>query len=110
MKDFHDIWLLSEEATIDGTSLYDSIAITFKSRGKKIPFETPVSLTQAFAMTKHRDWQALLRRANVGNATPTDFVEVVNQLYDFLEPVLDPVRTGAGFEAYWTQENQWQQW
>jgi hypothetical protein len=60
-------------------------------------------------MVKHRDWQAFLRRANVGNATPADFVEVVNQLFDFLEPVLDAVRTGAGFEAYWTPENQWQQ-
>jgi hypothetical protein len=60
-------------------------------------------------MAKQRDWQAFVRRANVDNVTPTDFVEVVDQLYDFLMPVLDSVATGTDFAASWTLGNHWQQ-
>ncbi len=107
MKDFHDLWLLSTEASIDGAALYDSIKTTFKSRHTGIPMNTPVSLTPEFAKAKQRDWQAFVRRANVADSVPSDFVEVVEQLYDFLTPLLEAVRKAEGFSVSWLS-NRWQ--
>jgi hypothetical protein len=109
MKDFYDLWLLSTEAKIDGSSLYDSITTTFKSRGTEIPTGTPVSLTQEFARAKQQDWQTFIRRTNVGDSTSSDFGEIVRRLYDFFMPILEAVRIAKGFSASWSSDHQWQQ-
>ena len=109
IKDFHDIWLLSTTAKIDGTALYDSIVITFKNRGTEIPLESPVALTPAFAMSKQRDWLAFIRRTNINDTAPANFVDIIEQLHDFLIPVLVAIRIDAGFSAQWTPDkNSWE--
>ena len=109
MKDFHDIWLLSTTTNIDGSSLYDAIVTTFKSRGTKIPHETPIALTPTFALSKQRDWQAFINRTNINDTVPSDFGEVIKQLHDFLMLVLDASQEETGFPVQWSPDkNSWQ--
>lgn len=107
MKDFHDLWLLANEAAINGASLYDSIKTTFKTRGTEIPIDIPVSLTQEFAKAKQRDWQTFIERANVEDSIPSNFSEVVEKLSDFIMPLLKAIRMAEGFSKSWSN-NRWQ--
>ena len=49
MKDFFDIWLLSQSFPFDDDRLARAIAATFERRGTEIPAELPDALTSAFA-------------------------------------------------------------
>jgi hypothetical protein len=49
MKDFYDIWLLSQSFSFDDDRLARAIAATFERRGTEIPAELPDALTSAFA-------------------------------------------------------------
>lgn len=49
MKDFYDMWMLSEQFPFDGASLSAAIAATFERRGTAIPEGVPTALTDDFA-------------------------------------------------------------
>lgn len=49
MKDFYDVWLLSQSFPFDDARLARAIAATFKRRGSAIPVKLPDALTSAFA-------------------------------------------------------------
>ena len=107
MKDFYDVWLLSIEATIDGSMLHEAIKTTFKSRSTKIPNETPLALTDEFAQDKQKEWAIFIKRANIETSNATDFMDVIEQLNHFFMPVLDAISAKVGFTAIWTSQNHW---
>lgn len=107
MKDFYDIWLLSVEATIDGSALYESIKVTFKSRSTKIPNETPFALTHQFALDKQKEWAIFVKRSNIKTSKATNFADVIKQLNHFFMPVLGAINAKTEFSAIWTSQNHW---
>jgi len=50
MKDFYDLWVISEGMKIDGPTLVEAIHVTFARRQKDIPAELPIALTDEFSM------------------------------------------------------------
>lgn len=53
-------------------------------------------------------WEGTYRkRANVGDSIPFNFVEVVEQLNDFLMPLLEAIRMAELFSKSWSN-NRWQ--
>lgn len=105
MKDFYDVWLLAQETTIDGSALYQSIRTTFENRNTSIPVETPLSLSDAFAEEKQRQWRAFIRRDDVD--VEPDFTKIIATLRDFLLPVLDAARSDVDFGATWKPAKHW---
>lgn len=85
MKDFYDVWALSNAYTFDGDGLARAIAATFKRRHTAIPAERPDALTEAFANdpAKQRQWEAFLRGIE---AEPVALVKIVEDLTRFLMP------------------------
>lgn len=59
MKDFYDVWLLSEKHQFDGVTLASAIAATFARRGTPLPADTPLALSEHFAhdQAKQAQWQ-----------------------------------------------------
>ncbi len=49
MKDFYDIWMLSQSFSFEDDRLAQAIAATFARRKTKIPTELPAALTRIFA-------------------------------------------------------------
>ena len=88
MKDFHDIWFLSQRFEFDGPTLRKAIDATFARRQTNLP-PLPEALTDAFANdpTKQVQWAAFLRRNGL-TGLPGRFSEVVDVLRTFFEPVL----------------------
>ena len=68
MKDFFDLWAISEAFDFDGALLARAITNTFERRGTPLPSETPVALTAEFAEAKQAQWAAFLRRTEIALA------------------------------------------
>lgn len=64
IKDFYDIWLLSQNLKFQGEVLSEAIKTTFENRRTSLPSGLPSALTAQFAgdVTKINLWNAFLRK------------------------------------------------
>ena len=85
MKDFYDIWLLSQSFRFDDDRLARAIAATFERRGTPIPAEIPDSLTQAFAEDEQKrgQWSAFLDNVALD---PGSLAHVIATIAEFVVP------------------------
>ncbi|VVT24548.1 nucleotidyl transferase AbiEii/AbiGii toxin family protein [Rhizobium sp. EC-SD404] len=85
MKDFYDVWVLSQSFSFDDDRLARAIAATFARRGTALPTEPPDALTPAFAddEQKQKQWHTFVENVAVD---PGPFVQVLASLCDFLMP------------------------
>lgn len=91
MKDFHDIWVLSQSYEFAGDGLAQAIAATFKRRKTELPAELPDALTAAFASdpAKQQQWTAFVQgiEAEMGSLPA-----IVDALAAFVMPHADAAR------------------
>jgi predicted nucleotidyltransferase component of viral defense system len=85
MKDFYDIWLLSQSFPFDDDRLARAIAATFERRETEIPADLPDALTPAFAEDeqKQRQWNAFLENVAL---RPGSLPEVIEGVAGFIMP------------------------
>ena len=102
MKDFYDIWLLSELFNHDFKTLNQAIMNTFNRRDVSLPTTVPESFTREFFQSKIKQtqWNAFCRK-NKLQKSPENFESAVMRIRDFLLPVFLlpetlPVRWRAG--------------
>ncbi len=102
MKDFYDLYVLSEVRDFEGALLVSAVAATFRRRATELPSAVAVGLTAAFAeqSAKQVQWTAWLRRRGL-RAIPADFAAVVRRVAAFLQPVIDAAREGAEWSPRW---------
>ena len=110
MKDFYDIWLLSEIFVFDGAELQQAIARCFERRGTHLSAEMPDALGPGFyAETERQDlWRAYGRQGGLFNAPPHDFEKVGNRVHSFLGPVYASILTGDTFDLHGPAAGPWQ--
>ena len=85
MKDFYDIWLLSQSFPFDDDRLARAIAATFERRETEIPAELPDALTPAFVEDEHkqRQWNAFLENVALH---PGSLADVIAGVAGFIMP------------------------
>lgn len=85
MKDFYDIWIISQSHEFNDDRLARAIKATFERRKTEIPGEAPFALTREFAndVDKQRQWDAFLRNVT---ASPGSLQDVIDALAAFLMP------------------------
>lgn len=108
MKDFHDMWLLSQRFNYSGSVLREAMTRTLKTRGTNIP-PRPAAFTPQFVEEKQEQWQAYLRRMNE-TAAPSDFRLIMAQVRAFVEPVLHSIDSSASFDSNWDAPGPWRNW
>jgi hypothetical protein len=91
MKDFYDIWLLSELFDHDYSILRQAIGNTFARRKMPWPAKIPDAWTTQFATSpiKSTQWNAFLRK-NILHSAPANFSHVIARIAMFLNPVFFP--------------------
>ena len=91
MKDFYDVWLLSELFDHDFSTLRQAVLNTFERRQIPFPATIPEAFTVSFAesATKRIQWDAFCRKSKL-QETPESFESVVTRMRDFLSPVFFP--------------------
>jgi len=108
MKDFFDLWAISQTFSFDGPVLAKALAATFDRRRTAIPTDTPVALTPAFAedAAKQAQWQGFLRRTAPAMA-PGPFTEMQAKVAAFVLPPVQALATGRPFEGKWVVGGPW---
>ncbi len=108
MKDFFDVWLLTYEATIDGSILQQAIRMTFQNRSTQLPDGFSLQFSQSFAEDKQRQWQAFMRREKMESGEVNNFAQVIQRLNEFLLPVVDAMQKHVEFDDVWIPEKGWE--
>ncbi len=108
MKDFYDIWLLSQQFDFDGSVLSNAIARTFARRKTQI-VAAPTALTEVFAndTQKQTQWRAFLRKSRLTDS-PAVLPDVITLLAPFLLPVAQAIVVGLAFNQTWKAPGPWQ--
>jgi predicted nucleotidyltransferase component of viral defense system len=108
MKDFWDLWLLSQHFDFDGKTLAEAIVKTFSTRHTAIPAD-PIAFTPAFIRDaqKAAQWKAFLRKNRMVNI-PDNFEEVVEYVSIFLKPLVDSLVNDKPVPATWKVPGPWQ--
>ncbi len=109
MKDFYDIYLLSQARNFDGLVLEKAITTTFNNRRTEIPHETPVPLRDSFSALKKASWHQFIKRASIQGDEVIDFHEIIAPLRTFLLPPLQAAAVGELFLMDWKAGKAWKQ-
>src|SRR5262249_24420094 len=91
MKDFYDIWLLSQQFDFEGSVLSNAVTRTFAHRKTQI-LAAPTALTAVFAgdVQKQTQWRAFLRKTRLNDA-PSALPDVIAVLASFLIPMAQAI-------------------
>ncbi|WP_372502331.1 nucleotidyl transferase AbiEii/AbiGii toxin family protein [Tistrella mobilis] len=108
MKDFFDLWAISETFSFEGPILAQAVAATFDRRRTTIPTDTPIALTPAFAedAAKQAQWQGFLRRTAIA-MVPGSFAELQGKVASFVLPPTHALVAGKAFERKWDTGGPW---
>lgn len=107
MKDFFDVWMLSQTGGFQGEELCRAIARTFHRRGTPLVAD-PVCFGATFAASpaKTAQWQAFVRRGRFAEPVPA-FTDVVVAVAAFLRPVCSALLAGQRWTATWQAGGPW---
>ena len=110
MKDFHDIWALSESFPFDGGRLHDAVARCFERRETAWTAESPDALTTEFCTDSDLQsrWQTYLRAGAFRTHPPARFEEISKTVRSFLGPVRDRILSGGSLDEHWPAGGPWQ--
>ena len=104
MKDFFDIRVIASTMALDGDLLTQAIRATFERRKTAISHD-PLSLfSGGFVQNedKQTQWQAFLGKNSIEDAS--SFIEVMQDLQRFLEPVYQAIADEKPYPYQWSQE------
>jgi predicted nucleotidyltransferase component of viral defense system len=107
LKDFFDLWLLSQEVNISGRTLVKAIEATFRTRNTDIPLSSPDFLSSDFADKKNQEWERFLKRCMFDLTVYPSFSAVLSILKDFLLPVMHAALNNAPFDCIWIAGESW---
>lgn len=109
MKDYYDIWLLSQQFDFDGATLMRAIEGTFRRRGTMLPNEVPIGLSREFVSDagKLSQWQAFVRRSRL-DSKEINLEQAVNVIAAFILPPSRAATESKAFALGWPKGGPWQ--
>lgn len=109
MKDFYDIWALSQKYSFDGPSLQEAITATCARRKTAISSEAKIFSNEfSEGSDKNAQWSAFVGRSTIADA-PGDFVEVMAAIRRFLLPIALASEKNSSFQTTWPEGGPWQE-
>jgi len=107
MKDFFDVYKLSQDFSFDRETLRAAIESTFARRKTAIPEETAQVFTKEFSddPTKRTQWEAFSRRT--GGLLEVGFEQVIHGIADFITPVFGAIINTEEFRLIWKTKHGW---
>ena len=110
MKDFYDVWALSQTFAFDGPVLQEAVARCFNRRGTPWSPERPEALTPAFYSNPQLQnyWTGYGSRGALIHHPPSAFEEIGDRIQSFLGPVRDSILADEPFDMNWSPGGPWQ--
>ncbi len=107
MKDFFDIWVLSQHYGFAEKDLAAAIRATFARRGTQIESDPPCfSGNFVGSPAKNAQWTAFVKRSRV-EPVPAGFDEVIEGVRAFVQPVAEAVLLGLDRDRRWEPPAGW---
>ena len=106
LKDYFDIWLLTNAFVFDYDLLNEAIQKTFERRENELPVNIPVGLTAEFFQDaiKQSQWNAFLKKVSPSRK-PANLQTAVERITDFLKPFIFTPSTSF---IRWLPDKGWQ--
>ncbi|MFQ6007254.1 MAG: nucleotidyl transferase AbiEii/AbiGii toxin family protein [Woeseia sp.] len=105
MKDFYDIWRMSQQFSSNGDALCEAIKGTFDNRKTEIMEFDDIVAELLDNEKLDRQWTAFLRKSALTG--PGTFPQVLTPISDFLSPVFSSINSGKAFDQKWTAPGPW---
>lgn len=108
VKDFYDIWILSEAEIFHENILREAIQSTFLYYETTIPHEKPICLTQAYwnAAGQERRWHGFLKNAQI--KLDLSLEQVAQRIECFLMPICDSIQQQiTDTNRLWSPSGPW---
>ncbi len=108
MKDFYDMWILSQTYSFQGIALQESIIATCQRRNTALNSSAEV-FTKEFAdnSDKRTQWISFLRKNKMLDI-PEDFSVIMEEIQNFLQPIAKAIEKGVHIEKTWPPKGKWQ--
>ena len=102
IKDFYDIWVTTRIFSFDLASLVEAVFGTLQRRETSTPTETPVGLTNTFAVIAEERglWTGFLRRTPPA-VEPPSFPHLQDELRRFFGPVIASLSLPGSAKGRW---------
>lgn len=109
MKDFHDVWALSDAFAFDGETLQRAVAACFERRGTPWTDEAPRVLTTAFYQAPELEtrWRNYLAAGAVLVPPPAQFGTIGERITEFLGPVRQRILSRESPGGDWPPGGPW---
>jgi hypothetical protein len=109
MKDYYDIWLLSEQFSFEGETLKTAITAIFKRRKTALPREAPVGLSNEFVTDagKRAQWHAFVIRSRL-DSKELSLDRVIERVAAFVMPPSIAAAERSSFELAWAKGGPWE--
>ena len=109
MKDFYDIWALSETFELDGAELREAVECCFERRGTAWSQALPEALTSDFYSNGDLQdrWQSYGQDGQLLSSPPSAFEDIGSRIQSFLGPVRASILGGQPFEMHWSPSGSW---
>jgi hypothetical protein len=108
MKDFYDVWILSETLEFSSDALGRAIFETFERRRTQMPAAIPAAFTATFYedASHMKQWSAFAKR--IGEAgLASEFSRIVRQVGEFLAPAATAEAIQAHQVLRWKPKGPW---
>ncbi len=107
MKDFYDIWWLSQQFYFKGLTLSSALRKTFENRKTEI-ISHPVVFQKSFASDKSKQdqWRAFIQRTKIRDV-PENFIVVLNELKAFIDPLIIALINKKAMPRAWKPSGPW---
>ncbi len=109
MKDFYDVWALSETFAFAGLELQEAVARCFDRRTTPWSAERPEALTPAFYSNQRLQdyWASYGNQGGLLHLPPGAFEDIGSRIQSFLGPVRDSITAGEPFDMNWSPGGPW---
>ena len=110
MRDFYDVWALSEYFAFEGAELQEAIQRCFERRGTEWTARIPEALGSAFySRAKQQSfWRNYMESGQLLSSPPSGFEDIGRRIQAFLGPVRESILNGQPFEMHWPAGGPWQ--
>ena len=107
MKDFYDIWGLSNKFPFDGQLLQEAILATCRRRNTIVHSSAEIFSNDFSDRSEKKDqWKAFIKKG-IGLDTPEDFVTVMSDIKTFLFPIAQSIENRESFQGSWPEGVMW---
>lgn len=107
MNDFYDIWVISNEFQVDGSSLLEAMSSTFKTRGTRFEVKLSTLFSEEFIDSKSDLWKAFLAGIGKQEIVSTNFESILVRILEFIQPIMDVLIYDGNLDKKWDPKKGW---